>query len=49
MAAFAPAPLLTAYCASMAGAEAFAHALRAEGAHRGVGAGIAYLNWATRS
>ncbi|MEV8530467.1 short-chain dehydrogenase/reductase [Streptomyces sp. NPDC051211] len=46
LAALAPAPLLTAYCASKAGAEAFAHALRAEVAHRGVGVGIAYLSWA---
>ncbi|MFF5505062.1 SDR family oxidoreductase [Streptomyces roseolus] len=46
MAALAPAPLLTAYCASKAGAEAFAHALRAEVAHRGVDVGVAYLNWA---
>ncbi|MDX2564440.1 SDR family oxidoreductase [Streptomyces sp. TX20-6-3] len=46
MAALAPAPLLTAYCASKAGVEAFAHALGAEVAHRGVGVGIAYLNWA---
>lgn len=46
MAALAPGPFLTAYCASKAGAEAFAHALRAEVAHRGVGVGIAYLNWA---
>lgn len=46
MAALAPAPLLTAYCASKAGAEAFAHALRAEVLHRGVDVGIAYLNWA---
>ncbi|MEU9145419.1 SDR family oxidoreductase [Streptomyces sp. NPDC048349] len=46
MAALAPAPLLTAYCASKAGGEAFAHALRAEVSHRGVGVGIAYLNWA---
>lgn len=46
MAALAPAPMLTAYCASKSGAEAFAHALRAEVAHRGVGVGIAYLSWA---
>ncbi len=45
-AALVPAPLLTAYCASKAGAEAFAHALRAEVAHRGVAVGVAYLNWA---
>lgn len=46
LAALAPAPLLTAYCASKSGVEAFAHALRAEVAHRGVGVGIAYLSWA---
>lgn len=46
LAALVPAPLLTAYCASKAGAEAFAHALRAEVLHRGVGVGVAYLNWA---
>lgn len=44
--ALAPAPLLTAYCASKSGVEAFAHALRAEITHRGVDVGIAYLNWA---
>ncbi|OEJ30268.1 SDR family oxidoreductase [Streptomyces subrutilus] len=44
--ALAPTPLLTAYCASKSGAEAFAHALRAEVTHRGVDVGIAYLNWA---
>ncbi|WP_055598676.1 SDR family oxidoreductase [Streptomyces aureus] len=44
--ALAPTPLLTAYCASKSGVEAFAHALRAEIAHRGVDVGIAYLNWA---
>lgn len=46
LAALAPAPLLTAYCASKSGVEAFTHALRAEVAHRGVGAGIVYLSWA---
>ncbi|MFE9466816.1 short-chain dehydrogenase/reductase [Streptomyces virginiae] len=46
LAALAPAPLLTAYCASKSGVEAFAHALRAEVAHQGVGVGIAYLSWA---
>ncbi|MDX3453838.1 SDR family oxidoreductase [Streptomyces sp. ME02-8801-2C] len=45
LAALGAAPLMSAYCASKAGAEAFAHALRAEVAHRGVGVGIAYLNW----
>ncbi|MFE6821907.1 SDR family oxidoreductase [Streptomyces sp. NPDC057690] len=39
------APLMSAYCASKAGVEAFAHALRAETAHHGVAVGIAYLNW----
>ncbi|MFD3695166.1 SDR family oxidoreductase [Streptomyces sp. NPDC058646] len=47
--ALAPTPLLTAYCASKSGVEAFAHALRAEVSHRGVGVGIAYLNWADTS
>ncbi|MFD3537474.1 SDR family oxidoreductase [Streptomyces sp. NPDC058664] len=46
LAALTPAPLLTAYCASKSGVEAFAHALRAEVAHRGVGVGVAYLGWA---
>ncbi|MGW7453959.1 SDR family oxidoreductase [Streptomyces sp. NPDC054787] len=46
LAALAPAPLLTAYCASKSGAEAFAQALRAEVGHRGVAVGIAYLSWA---
>jgi NAD(P)-dependent dehydrogenase (short-subunit alcohol dehydrogenase family) len=45
LAAMAPAPLMAAYCASKAGVEALAHALRAEAAHRGVGVGVAYLSW----
>ncbi|MDK1348561.1 SDR family oxidoreductase [Streptomyces sp. 378] len=45
LASLGAAPLMSAYCASKAGAEAFAHSLRAEVAHRGVGVGIAYLNW----
>ncbi|MFB7395193.1 SDR family oxidoreductase [Streptomyces sp. NPDC056191] len=49
LAALAPTPLLTAYCASKSGVEAFAHALRAEITHRGVDVGIAYLNWADTS
>jgi NAD(P)-dependent dehydrogenase (short-subunit alcohol dehydrogenase family) len=45
LASIGAAPLMSAYCASKAGAEAFAHSLRAEVAHRGVGVGIGYLNW----
>jgi short-subunit dehydrogenase len=37
--------MMSAYCASKAGVEAFAHALRAEEAHHGVAVGIAYMNW----
>jgi len=45
LAALAPAPMMTAYCASKSGVEAFAHALRAEVAHHGVRVGVAYLSW----
>ncbi|MEV0123830.1 SDR family oxidoreductase [Streptomyces sp. NPDC050703] len=45
LASIGAAPLMSAYCASKAGAEAFCHALRAELDPRGVGVGIAYLNW----
>lgn len=45
LAALAPAPLMSAYCASKAGAEAFAHSLRAEVGHRGVRVGVGYLSW----
>ncbi|MEO3848415.1 short-chain dehydrogenase/reductase [Streptomyces sp. B8F3] len=38
-------PLMSAYCAAKAGVETFAHALRAETAHRGMAVGIAYLHW----
>jgi NAD(P)-dependent dehydrogenase (short-subunit alcohol dehydrogenase family) len=41
----APAPLMAAYCASKAGVESFAHCLRTEVAHRGMGVGVAYLAW----
>ncbi|KOG10394.1 MULTISPECIES: SDR family oxidoreductase [Streptomyces] len=44
-AAFGAAPMMSAYCASKAGAEAFARSLRAELSHRGVGVGVAYLHW----
>ena len=45
LAALAPAPMMAAYCASKAGVEAFAHAIRAEVAHHGVRVGVAYLSW----
>lgn len=45
LAAMTPAPLMSAYCASKSGVEAFAHALRVEVAHHGVDVGVAYLSW----
>ncbi|MGW7064883.1 SDR family oxidoreductase [Streptomyces sp. NPDC054904] len=45
LASMGTSPLMSAYCASKAGVESFAHALRAEVAHRGVAVGIAYINW----
>ncbi|WP_093802739.1 SDR family oxidoreductase [Streptomyces sp. Wb2n-11] len=45
LAAVAPAPLMSAYCASKSGVEAFAQTVRAELAHRGVGVGVAYISW----
>ncbi|AZM63977.1 MULTISPECIES: SDR family oxidoreductase [unclassified Streptomyces] len=45
LAAIGAAPMMSAYCASKAGAEAFAHSLRAEVAHHGVAVGIAYVSW----
>lgn len=45
LASIGAAPMMSAYCASKAGAEAFAHALRAEVAHHGVAVGIGYLSW----
>ncbi|MET9506356.1 SDR family oxidoreductase [Streptomyces sp. NPDC006622] len=45
LASIGASPLMSAYCASKAGAEAFTQALRAEEAHHGVAVGIAYLNW----
>jgi NAD(P)-dependent dehydrogenase (short-subunit alcohol dehydrogenase family) len=45
LAALAPTPLMTAYCASKSGVEAFAHTLRAEVAHHGVRIGVGYLSW----
>ncbi|MFD4632390.1 short-chain dehydrogenase/reductase [Streptomyces sp. NPDC058284] len=45
LAALGAVPMMSAYCASKAGVEAFTHSLRAETAHRGVAVGLAYLNW----
>ncbi|MDT0448734.1 SDR family oxidoreductase [Streptomyces hesseae] len=45
LAAITPAPMMSAYCASKAGVEAYAHSLRAEVAHKGVRVGVAYLSW----
>ncbi|WP_330175322.1 SDR family oxidoreductase [Streptomyces sp. NBC_01498] len=45
LAAIAPAPMMTAYCASKSGVEAFAHSLRGEVAHLGVRVGVGYLSW----
>ncbi|MGK5637672.1 SDR family oxidoreductase [Streptomyces sp. URMC 126] len=45
LAAIAPAPMMSAYCASKAGVEAYAHALRGEVGHRGVRVGVGYLSW----
>ncbi|MFG2891134.1 SDR family oxidoreductase [Streptomyces sp. NPDC048248] len=45
LASIGAAPMMSAYCASKAGVESFAHSLRAEVAHEGIDVGIAYLNW----
>lgn len=45
LAAITPAPMMTAYCASKSGVEAFAHSLRAEVGYRGVKVGVGYLSW----
>ncbi|GHA10335.1 short-chain dehydrogenase [Streptomyces tauricus] len=45
LASIGASPMMSAYCASKAGVEAFAHSLRAEVAHQGIAVGIAYLNW----
>ncbi|MGV9642855.1 SDR family oxidoreductase [Streptomyces sp. NPDC003514] len=44
-AAFGSAPMMSAYCASKAGAESFARALRGEVEPDGVAVGIAYVHW----
>jgi NAD(P)-dependent dehydrogenase (short-subunit alcohol dehydrogenase family) len=45
LAALTPAPMMAAYCASKSGVEGFAHSVRSEVAHHGVGVGVAYLTW----
>ncbi|KUJ70140.1 short-chain dehydrogenase [Streptomyces albus subsp. albus] len=45
LAAITPAPMMTAYCASKSGVEAFAHSLRAEVGHQGIRVGVGYLSW----
>jgi NAD(P)-dependent dehydrogenase (short-subunit alcohol dehydrogenase family) len=45
VAAIAHAPLMSAYCASKAGVEAFADSLRVEVQHHGVDVGCAYFSW----
>jgi len=45
LASIGAAPMMSAYCASKSGVEAFTHTLRAELAHHGVAVGIAYLSW----
>ncbi|MFG3206730.1 SDR family oxidoreductase [Streptomyces sp. NPDC048192] len=46
LASLGATPMMSAYCASKAGAEAFAHTLQAEVAHEGVAVGVAYPAWA---
>ncbi|MEV6754758.1 SDR family oxidoreductase [Streptomyces sp. NPDC051214] len=45
LAAITPAPMMTAYCASKSGVEAYAHCLRAEVGYKGVKVGVGYLSW----
>jgi NAD(P)-dependent dehydrogenase (short-subunit alcohol dehydrogenase family) len=45
VAALVPGPMMSAYCASKSGVEAFAHSLRGEVRHHGVDVGVAYLSW----
>ncbi len=46
LASIGATPMMSAYCASKAGAEAFAHSLQAEVAHEGIAVGVAYPAWA---
>lgn len=45
LAAITPAPMMSAYCSSKSGVEAFAHCLRAEVGYKGVRVGVGYLSW----
>jgi NAD(P)-dependent dehydrogenase (short-subunit alcohol dehydrogenase family) len=45
LAALTPAPMMSAYCASKSGVEAFAHCLAGEVGHQGVKVGVGYLSW----
>ncbi|MFI7386026.1 SDR family oxidoreductase [Streptomyces sp. NPDC049813] len=45
LAAITPAPMMSAYCASKSGVEAYAHSLRAEVGYKGVRVGVGYLSW----
>ncbi|MEU5656269.1 SDR family oxidoreductase [Streptomyces sp. NPDC047737] len=45
LAAITPAPMMSAYCASKSGVEAFAHCLRGEVGYKGVKVGVGYLSW----
>ncbi|GAB1336124.1 SDR family oxidoreductase [Streptomyces sp. E-15] len=45
LAAMTPAPMMSAYCASKSGVEAYAHSLRAEVGYQGVRVGVGYLSW----
>ncbi|MEU6773254.1 short-chain dehydrogenase/reductase [Streptomyces sp. NPDC046759] len=45
LASLGATPMMSAYCASKAGVEAFAHTLQAEVAHQGVAVGVAYPSW----
>lgn len=45
LAAMIHGPLMSAYCATKAGVEAFADSLRVEVAHKGVDVGCAYFSW----
>ena len=45
MAAIVPAPMMSAYCTSKSGVEAFAHCLRGELQGQGVTVGVAYLGF----